>query len=250
MTKKKAKGESRKNIPGIANPTIAQVLDQFLEAQRHRLKPRTLSPYQDIIDLLKDCLNGYAYNYLDKKESAWLDRLEGEDLEFCDLFGPEKILPNLDEFLSYFMVRKVIAGKELLRAAGTVTKQLAKWLAAAGYANEADVEEAMTVGAEAADALPRAEELAMRLYGWAESQGRLEILEQVDSRFTVDRVAPGKIWLSDFLGRGAYGPIAVPRDISDRCEEGWIITLLLGRSKKGWHIKGWHILEVGNVYPL
>jgi len=45
--------------------------------------------------------------------------------EFCDIFGPEHILSSIDEFLGYFMVRKVIAGKALLRTAGTTTKRLA-----------------------------------------------------------------------------------------------------------------------------
>ena len=40
------------------------------------------------------------------------------------MFGPEKIAENLGEFLDYFMVRKVIAGQELLKASGTVTGKL------------------------------------------------------------------------------------------------------------------------------
>jgi hypothetical protein len=42
--------------------------------------------------------------------------------------------------LGYFMVRKVIAGPSLLRTAGTVTKKLAAWLAAQGYADAETVE--------------------------------------------------------------------------------------------------------------
>ena len=40
---------------------------------------------------------------------------------------------GLGEFLGYFMVRKVIAGHELLRASGTVTGKLVTLLAARGY---------------------------------------------------------------------------------------------------------------------
>ena len=51
-------------------------------------------------------------------------------------------MENLGEFLGYFMVRKVVAGQELLRAAGTVTKKLARWLHDQGFIDETDFEEA------------------------------------------------------------------------------------------------------------
>jgi hypothetical protein len=83
-------------------------------------------------------LNGYAANSLDKSQYELWEELfnaEGDKhREFCDIFGPEHILPNVGEFLNYFMIRKVMAGQDLLRASGTVTKKLAKWLAAKGYA--------------------------------------------------------------------------------------------------------------------
>ena len=40
------------------------------------------------------------------------------------------------EFLGYFMPRKVLCGKETIRAAGTVTKKLAKWLSEKGYVKD------------------------------------------------------------------------------------------------------------------
>jgi hypothetical protein len=38
---------------------------------------------------------------------------------------------------------------------------------------------------------------------------------------------------------------AVPREITDLAEEGWAVTLWLGRTRRGWKI-----LDVGNVYPM
>jgi len=235
-----------KKALSIADPTIAQVLERFLEDQAKRLKPRTLSQYQSIIDLLQHSLNGYAYNYLDKAESMFLDRLEKEQrLEFCQVFGPEKILPNIDEFLGYFMVRKVMAGKDLLRAAGTVTKKLARWLAEHGYAEAEEVEDAMERGAEAARDLPKADDLAWRLYQFVDDQEPTPVLEEISDHFSITRVEPGKIWLSPLTRKGQIGPFVVPRSISDRCVVGWDVSLLVGRTAKGWRI-----LEVGNVYPL
>lgn len=45
----------------------------------------------------------------------------GNEEAFVRLFGPDKIVEALGEFLDYSMIRKVMAGEELLRAAGTVT---------------------------------------------------------------------------------------------------------------------------------
>jgi hypothetical protein len=229
---------------GVANPTISEVLEQFLADQRTRLKPRTMAQYEDIIELLRSSLNSYAYNYLSKEESERFDQLYDQRLEFCDVFGPDKILPHLDEFLGYFMVRKVIAGQETLRAAGTVTKKLARWLHERGYVDKDEMELAVEESTDAARDLPRAERLANLLYDFATSQPSARILEKKDDQFVIERVEPGRLWLSGFMTSGRFWPIAVPREISDLAEEGWRVTLLLGRTTEGWRI-----LEVGNVYP-
>ena len=49
---------------------------------------------------------------------------------------PEEITGGLGELLGYFMPHKVIAGKETMKAAGTVTKKLVKWLAEKGYVED------------------------------------------------------------------------------------------------------------------
>ena len=232
---------------GIAQPTISEVLQQFLDEQRQRLKPRTLANYEAIVELFQDSLNGYAYQYLDEEESALFDELYDQDIEFCDIFGPDKILDNVDEFLGYFMVRKVIAGQELLKAAGTVTKKLARWLQEKGYATAEEAEVAVEEGAEAARSLPKAEKLADLFYGFAHSRSPEEMIEEFDDRFTIERIEPGKLWLSGWLSpsKGIIGPIAVPREITDLAEEGWAVTLWLGRTRHGWRI-----VDAGNVYPM
>ena len=89
---------------GIAQPTIGAVLQEFLAEQQGRLKPRTFRHYEDVIELFEHSMNGYAYNSLDEEEGALFDKLYDEGgIEFCDIFGPEKILENVDEFLGYFI---------------------------------------------------------------------------------------------------------------------------------------------------
>ena len=127
----------------VAHPTISEALQQFLEEQRQRLKPRTFADYEAIIELFQDALNGYAYLRLDEQEDALFDELHDQDLEFCDVFGPDKILGNVDEFLGYFLAHKVIAPQELLEMAGTVMQGLARWLQEKGYAQAEKPESAV-----------------------------------------------------------------------------------------------------------
>jgi len=75
--------------------------------------------------------------------------------EFCDIFGPEHILENADEFLNYFMFSKVVNGAGTLRASGTVIKKLAKWLAENGHVRTDDAALAIGQGAEAARSASR-----------------------------------------------------------------------------------------------
>src|SRR5713101_7087734 len=106
--------------------TIEQVLEEFLADQGKRLSTRTMRNYRDVISLPQDCMNGYGPNSLDGGDhKRWKKAFDAGDFDaFCHLLGPEYILGNVGEFLGYFMIRKVMAGQELLRAAGTVTKKL------------------------------------------------------------------------------------------------------------------------------
>src|SRR5258708_13239510 len=146
--------------------TIDQVLAEFLADQRARLSARAMRNYEDVISLFQDCMNGYGPNALDGRDhDRWKKAFDGGDFDaYCHLLGPEYILDNVDEFLGYFMIRKVMAGQELLRAAGTVTKKLAAWLCENGYAGEDDRDRAAETGTAAARDLPPPEELPALLY--------------------------------------------------------------------------------------
>jgi len=229
-----------------AEKTIEAVLDEFLKEQQERLKPSTMRKYEDIIDLFQSCLNGYGHQYLDEQEDALFDRLynaEGDDhREFCQLFGPEKIPDNVDEFLTYFMIRKVMCGKELMQAAGTVTKKLGKWLKEKGYIQSEIAEEVMSSGATAARELPAAEELARMLSDYADRTA-VECDEVIEDHFAIDAIEPGKLRLSAFSGDDEI-TVPVSRNISNACHVGWSFSGAVGKTGKGWRI-----LEAWNVYP-
>ncbi len=145
------------------------------------------------------------------------------------------------------MVRKVLAGKGLLRAAGTVTKKLASWLEAQGYITPEQAADARGRGAEAARDLPRAEELSEVLSLASDEPSPGPILEEWEDDYaTISRVEPGRIWFRGFDDEREVGPVAVPPRASELARVGWAVSaLLLGRTRRGWRI-----LEFGNVYPL
>ena len=234
--------------PMIASPTISEVLAEFLATEENRLAPRTYAKYADVIDLLKHSLNGYAYQTLDAEDSALFERLydtsgNGEDREFCDIFGPGHILPNVGEFLDYFMVTKVMASQDLLRAAGTVTKKLAKWLMERGYASSNEAEIAVERGADAARDLPRAEKLTALLYDLTTNRHSPRDSD-VEGRFVITKVESGKVWLEDDDDGHAYGPITLPVKVTKLCQVGWTISGTVRKSGKGWAL-----VEAFKVYP-
>jgi hypothetical protein len=239
---------ARRKVAKIASPTIAEVLETFLDEQARRVGRDTFSKYEKIVRWLQNCMNGYAYLRLDKENNAFFDRhydaTGAEHREFCEVFGPEHILRNVSEFLDEYMVRKVWAGPVTLRAAGTVTKRLAKWLADKGYVEADDAALAVEHGAEAARELPQADELATLLFEFTDAQELGEAEERIQDRFTLARVEPGKVWLVGMLDGRSVGPIALPEDITRRCKIGWAISGVAGRVNGRWHLIG-----SANVYP-
>lgn len=226
-------------------PTISSVLERFLQAQQDRLAPRTFGTYADVIGLLRSFLDNYGYQSLSEAErEQWQAAYDAGDEEaFCRLFGPEQILDGMGEFLGYFMVRKVIAGQELLRGASTVTKKLAGWMAEQGYVNPGAAGVAVGMASEARRDLPRAERLARQLSEEAR-RTRLDPAtlgedDYVEDHLMIERVEPGALWFE-----GRIGPVPVPEAAAKLAQPGWSVTLVLARSAGRWHI-----VEVGNVYP-
>ncbi len=238
-----------------AERSIAHVLDEFLAEIRQELSAKTIRKYEDVVHLLRAHLDGYAHENLSKPERALWDRAfnaEGEaHREFCELFGPEKIPDQLASFLGYFMIRKVVAEPDLLRAAGTVTKKLSAWLAAKGYIDAEAARDATEQGAAAARDLPRADRAARILYD-ATSEVFVDVAELPESdyldfeHFRIARLVPGRLWLEvwETGGMRELGPVAVPEDATELLRPGWSISCALARVGKAWRI-----VEMANVYP-
>lgn len=231
-----------------ADPNIARLLRDFLEEQAGRLGNNTLRKYQFALEMMQACLENYGHTLLDDAEEQMLeDYQEGNDSEeefpFSHLFGPEKIPGIINEFLGYFMVRKVVCGKDQLRATGTAIKKLAGWLAARGYITAGEAEDMAATAAEASRDLPAADELSKLLFDFVENSPPAWGEEELHDLFLVVKVEPGKLHLQ----AGAEEPVvvAVTQKISSLCKKDWMLSLLLVKTEQGWRIA-----ESGTVYPI
>jgi hypothetical protein len=233
-------------MAGVERETIDGVLDVFLREQRLRLSERTYRNYEDVIGLLRDSLDAYAYMSLDGRESQrWHAAFDAGDEEaFCHLFGPEKIPAHLSEFLGYFMVRKVMAGQELSKAAGTVTGKLVRWLEKEAYIEPEAASVAVERARDGARDLPAADRLGSLLHGVAAGAPEIDVdavdaEDWVEDQLMISEIEPGRIWFE-----GGIGPIEVPQAASDLARPGWLVLVTAAR------VAGrWHLLEVGFVYP-
>jgi hypothetical protein len=243
------------SAPERPQPTIDRVLDEFLAEQRERLSPRTVRKYESVVAYLRHHLNGYGYESLAPDERAFFERhceAEGGDGgEFCRLFGPDKIVEELEGFLGHFMIRKVLGDAAAKKAAGTVVKKLSKWLAAKGYVTaEVGVDAAQT-GAAAARDLPRAERAGDLLFAEA---ARLPVdpIELADEDYLefehhrIVKIEPGTVWLEVYRTgpKPELVPVKVSRAATSLLEENWTLSCALGRVRGAWRI-----VEMGNVYP-
>lgn len=219
--------------------TIAEVFEEFLAEQQAKQSPKTASKYRTIISLYKSYLESYWPDH-DQEEYNRITEAGGT---YCGTFGPEEATAGYSEFLGYFMPRKVLCGKETLKAAGTVTKKLAKWLAEKGYIK--DTEDAQERAREAAKDLPTAEEVCNLLDGYIDEDVGEHHGEVIEDHFWVDKIEPGTLWLKPILATDKIiGPVPVPKKVTQLCQEGWDIGGVVVKTKRGWRLT-----EVWNVTP-
>lgn len=223
--------------------TIKQVFEEFLKEQKSRLKPGTLRGYEDAIFLFQSYLNDYASQYLDEQA---IESFEKKGKDFCEIFTPEQISSTeINEFLNYFLIRKVMGSKELMKNVSRAMKKLVKWMNEKGYMEQEDYEYSIEVTDKAKEDLPQCEELANLIYECCEYGDYEEYTETMDRYWQVTKIQPGKLWFEDYTGSGKkIGPVRVDYEISSLCKIGWVINLVLGKTRRGWKM-----LESGNVYP-
>lgn len=226
-----------------ASPNIDEVLVRFLA------EPEATGEVESVVGLLRAYLDGYGHEMLSEDAAAFFAEKYDEDEEagaFCNLFGPEYIVEGLSDFLGWFVIRKVAAGPDLVAALGPVTDRLVGWLVEEEIIPTDAADGAKELAAAAALDLPAAEELSTLLYHSGKDVDDTAVLEYVDwesELAEISHIEPGRLWFRSELGE--IGPVIVPDQASRIARLGWGVSALgLGRTEDGWHI-----LEMGNVYP-
>ena len=218
--------------------TIAQVFEEFLADQKDRISPKTFSKYRGIIELYESYLESYWPGH--DGESDKITKAGGT---YCGTFGPEDATEGYSDFLGYFMPRKVMCGKDLMQAAGTVTKKLAKWLADKGYIE--DTKDAQEQAGEAAKDLPNSQEVLDLLIAYLDYDAPAEGGDTIEDHFSIERIEPGKLWLSSLLeGAAMIGPVPVPKKVTQLCKPMWDIGGVVAKTGKGGRF-----VEVWSVSP-
>ena len=191
-------------------------------------------------------MDGYASQYLNEDETVIWEKAYNaqgaEHREFCELFGPNKIPENVGEFLGYFMPHKVICGEDLLRAAGTVTKKLSKWLIDKGYISSDSAETMTDRGAQASKNLPAAENLAKLLAAHAD-ESVCQVSETIEGYFEVCAISDTSLVIQEMMG-DVKMIVPVPSSVTTLCKPNWTISGSVGKFADGWQL-----VEVWNVYP-
>ena len=219
--------------------TIDQLFEEFLADQEARLSPKTFDKYEGIIHLYRSYLESYWPDHSGKEYDA-ITKAKGT---YCGTFGAEDITSGFSEFLGYFMPRKVIAGNETMKAAGTVVKKLAKWLVEKGYTE--DDESIRELVGETARDLPASQKLLDRSGRLARRERPGGIREGDRGPFLdpARRAGPALAGV-DALRRREIGPIPVPEKVARACKVGWDVGGVVGETAQGWRL-----VEVWNISP-
>ena len=220
--------------------TIDQLFEAFLADQEARLSLKTFDKYEGIIHLYRSYLESYWPDH-SGKESEAITKAKGT---YCGTFGAEEITSGFSEFLGYFMPRKVIAGNETMKAAGTVVKKLARWLVEKGYTDD-DESIRDLVGTTARD-LPASQKLLDRPRRLArrERTGGLREGSRGALHDQPRRAGPDLAGIDPLRRARTIGPIPVPETITRACKVGWDVGGVVGKTAQGWRL-----VEVWNISP-
>lgn len=242
--------------------TISVTFNKFLEHKKNQVKKPTYNKYASIINLFEGFLNSYSYNYLNEEDHEFFKtKFNEENEEFCEIFSIEKISTSqIEEFLGYFLIRKVIGDRSSIKYSGTVMRALTKWLKDNLYIEDKEYNYWLEVINEIKGKLTKALEVADILSEFVRNNrveynpfllGMDNNLDQYETTreavFFVTKIEDEKLWVTDYSDSDkslGLGPVIVPGKVGEMVSIDWQLYLVIGKKENEWHI-----LESGNVYP-
>lgn len=227
---------------------LKKILDDFLADQEERLSKRTYSDYSDVIFFFQDYLNSYAYNFLPEDEHDNFEEkaIYGEE-SYCEMYSIDMLSSmEIDDFMTDFMIRKVMAEKYLMKKTVTVMRRFSKWLKNNDYIDDEKFEIFYSTINEKKDDLPKAAELSDLIYDESIKNEFNKYNSYEEGNYVITKIKPGKLWVRDYMeGGDEIGPVVVPKKITNLAKKDFYVYLELG--KKGYK---YYIVNSGNVYPI
>lgn len=228
-------------------PTIEEVLALFLEdCARSSKSGRGRKDLGSIIGLFQRYLNNYAYKGLNAADQKLLERhrKEGNQFDFCQIFGPDKISDNVSHFVASYLIRKVSQSPPFLGKAAKTLEELCIWIMRYKSVNKEKAKLAAEHAARAAINLPRAARAAKIL--WAATLEGADFGSKdfdCSGYMDISRIEEDCVWIKPPAGR-VIGPLVLPPGVAELLEPSWEINCALARSRGRWHF-----VEVVNIYP-
>jgi hypothetical protein len=227
---------------------LKKILDDFLSDQDERLSKRTYNDYINVISLFEDYLNSYAYMFLPEEEQQNFEEkaIFGEG-SYCEMYSIDKLSSmQIDDFMTDFMIRKVLAEKYLMKKTATVMRRFSKWLKNNEYITKENFDIIYSTVNDKKDDLPKAAELSDLIYDESIKNEFNKYSSYEEGNYAITKIKPGKLWFRDYMEGGEeIGPVLVPKKITDLAAKDFFVYLELG--KKG---NKYYIVNSGNVYPI
>ncbi len=233
--------------------TINDVLEEFLAEQKQNLKPQSYSGYETTMKYFERFLDFYGPERLEEEDlteeelELYEELSEEEGTEYCDIFGPGHIgYAEMEEFLGGYVILNAATSKNFLKVVGRAMHKLVQWLHENGYMADEVYEKTNERVNELKADLPATMEVSKLMSEYATKSPRGKYTEELNSRFNIKKIEPGKLWLEDYIvSKELIGSVLVSGEISSMCRVGWTVVLWMG--KKG---DVWRIIGSKGVYPL
>ncbi|HEY3999297.1 MAG TPA: hypothetical protein VGO93_10555 [Candidatus Xenobia bacterium] len=158
--------------------------------------------------------------------------------------GPGDILQDADEFLDWYLVRRIPRGLTMLPEAACMVADLCTWMAERGLVPDFDARVQASYAVKAAGQIPIAQKLEVLLSEFTGTPSIGTVDQVLDSRFEVKEVKRTRLVLvCQETGRKVV--VHVPSIISENTRRGWKLTLLIEKRNGEWSIR-----EPGFVDPF
>lgn len=230
--------------------TIDSTLRAFAAERTPPLCARDARLVRYVLFLLELCINNYGHRNLDPDERACFEKAYHEERkDFFELFGPEKLLPELSFFCSKYLEGDVLTSERVKKRAPEIVKELTDWL----VERELVTPETLARERKRETARKRLRFRAGRLLSSlapsvisVDPDGLPSECYVAHDHHPVARITPRRLWLTVFLdGRPSQiGPILVPEAVSSGLSPKWTIASSLGR------VRGrWRFVDLVGFYP-